>query len=175
MKQQFLTLARYNEWMNRKLYAACETLSDEQRKRDLCAFFKSIHGTLNHILLADSVWLSRFAGDSPSLRREDGSVLAIRSLDQILYDDFQELAEQRSAMDQRLRSWVHEISDDALQHDIMYRTSTGTECAHPLWQGLLHCFNHQAHHRGQATTLLTQLGVDVGATDLIAMLRETES
>jgi uncharacterized damage-inducible protein DinB len=56
------TMARYNRWMNERLYECCSRLPDEARKRDMGAFFKSIHGTLNHLLLADRVWLGRFTG-----------------------------------------------------------------------------------------------------------------
>ena len=75
-------LARYNRWMNDKLYALATTLSDEARKRDQGAFFKSIHGTFNHLLLADRVWLARFHG----VTIPEGFIgPGIRSLDQELY------------------------------------------------------------------------------------------
>ena len=168
----FTTFACYNVWMNRKLYAASAQLDDEQRKRDLGAFFKSIHGTLNHLLLADGVWLSRFTGVAFTPRDKHGEVIAVRALSQVLYEDFEELKEQRSAMDERFQSWVATLTDDSLQREITYKTSAGSEQRNLLWHSLLHCLNHQTHHRGQITTLLTQLNVDVGDTDLIIMLRE---
>src|SRR5512139_2176046 len=96
-------LARYNRWMNDKLYALAATLSDETRKRDVGAFFKSIHGTFNHILLADRVWLARFTG----VTVPDGLMgPGIRSLDQELYGEFEELRRERARTDDELSAWV---------------------------------------------------------------------
>ena len=61
-KTYFTTMARYNRWMNGRVYACCAELSDEERKKDRGAFFESIHGTLNHIILGDLIWIGRFTG-----------------------------------------------------------------------------------------------------------------
>ena len=100
MNRDWLTVsARYNRWMNEKLYRAAASLSDEARKRDLGAFFKSIHGTLNHLLLADRVWLSRFQGVPAP---EGFMAPGIRSLDQELYADFDDLRRERALTDSAL-------------------------------------------------------------------------
>ena len=98
-------LAEYNAWMNGKLYAACATLSDEDRKRDRGAFFHSIHGTLNHVLLADSIWMGRF----------EGAPFNFTSLDQELYASFDELQKQRVETDKRIERWARGVTDSALQ------------------------------------------------------------
>lgn len=161
-------LARYNRWMNDKLYALAATLSDEQRKRDCGAFFKSIHGTFNHLLLADRVWLSRFSG----VPQPDGFMApGIRSLDQELYTDFEELRTERALTDDALSSWVAALTPARLAVPLVF-TRRGHKLESPLWWVVAHVFNHQTHHRGQITTLFTQLGQDSGSTDLYAMLRE---
>jgi uncharacterized damage-inducible protein DinB len=161
-------LARYNRWMNDKLYAAVATLSDEARKRDSGAFFKSIHGTLNHLLLADRVWFARFTGVTVA----DGFMgPGIRALDQELYADFADLRRERELTDDELSAWVSGLSDERLAAPLVFlRRGQKLEC--PLWWAVAHVFNHQTHHRGQITTLLTQQGCDPGVTDLFAMLRE---
>jgi len=161
-------LARYNRWMNDKLYELAATLSDEARKRDCGAFFKSIHGTLNHLLLADRVWLGRFKGVTlPDGHMGPGG---IRSLEQELYADFEELRRQRALTDTELSAWVSELTPERLAAPLVY-FRMGQKHEVPLWWAVCHLFNHQTHHRGQITTLLSQQGHDPGVTDLFAMLR----
>lgn len=160
LSEQACVLAEYNAWMNDKLYAACATLDDAERKRDRGAFFGSIHRTLNHLLLADSVWMGRF----------DGKPFAFKGLDQELYEDFEELRARRSDMDERIGRWARGLTDAALCSKLEF-TSAITKRTHAptLWRVVLHFFNHQTHHRGQLTTLLSQAGVDYGVTDLFLL------
>ncbi len=154
--------ARYNRWMNEKIYALCaERLDDAARKLDRGAFFGSIHRTLNHLLLADRVWLGRFTGQP----------FTFGGLDQELYAEFETLRAERQKTDAELSAWVEGLDDAALEGRLEYKTSRGDLMSHPLWWAISHCFNHQTHHRGQVTTLLMQAGVDPGVTDLVAMLR----
>ena len=164
-------LARYNRWMNDKLYALAATLGDDARKRDAGAFFKSIHGTFNHLLVADRVWLGRFTG----VTVPDGDMApgGIRSLDQELYGDFEELRRERGKTDEALSSWVMGLTPEQLAGSLVYmRRGQKQEC--PLWWAVAHLLNHQTHHRGQITTVLTQQGCDPGVTDLFAMLRDEQ-
>ena len=154
-------MARYNQWMNRKLYEVCAGLTDKERKRDVGAFFKSIHGSLNHILLADRVWMGRFTGRP----------FPVKSLDQELYGDFDELRAEREKEDEIILKWVGALTDEDLDRTLSYSSIANPQPrSHPLWFAVLHFFNHQTHHRGQVTTLLSQRGVDYGVTDLIWML-----
>jgi len=162
-------LARYNRWMNDKLYALAATLSDEARQRDSGAFFKSIHGTFNHLLLADRVWLGRFKG--VALAKGYIGPGGIRSLDQELYADFAELSRERAVTDAELATWVASLTEEALAAPLVYMRR-GQKHDAPLWWAVAHVFNHQTHHRGQVTTLFSQHGCDPGVTDLYAMLRE---
>jgi uncharacterized damage-inducible protein DinB len=158
--RQARLMAAYNAWMNDKLYAACATLSDPERKRDRGAFFRSIHGTLNHLLLADSIWMGRF----------EGKPFAFDSLDQELHAGFDDLRAARNEMDARIERWAAELTEGALGAKLEY-TSAVTKRTHApmIWKVVAHFFNHQAHHRGQLTALLSQAGVDYGATDLLLM------
>jgi uncharacterized damage-inducible protein DinB len=161
--EQFRMMAEYNRWMNEKLYAICATLSDGERKRDRKAFFRSIHGTLNHLLATDRSWLGRFI-ERP---------FPLRSLDQELYADFDELRRERAETDRAIEDFCTGLSEESLDASIEYSTLAGKRYAHPLRPALAHFFNHQTHHRGQLTTLLSQLGIDPGATDLITYFRES--
>ena len=151
-----VSMAAYNRWMNDKVYACSAALSDEERKRDLGAFFKSVHGTLNHLLLADQAWMQRLHGQPVTLKS---------SADE-LYADFDELRAARGRMDDELDRWAAALSDEFVAapyrfYSVIYKR----ELSLPAWAVVVHVFNHQTHHRGQLTTLLKQLGQDPGVTD----------
>lgn len=152
------TLAQYNRWMNQRLYEVCGTLSDADRKEDRAAFFSSIHGTLNHLLLGDRLWMGRF-----TLKP-----FPVESLDQELYADWKELCRERGLTDNDIIEWAENLTDTdlgaSLEFNVMVDKSRRT-C--PLWILVTHFFNHQTHHRGQLTTLLSQAGADPGVTDLM--------
>jgi uncharacterized damage-inducible protein DinB len=166
-------LARYNSWFNARLYDACERLSDEERKRERGAFFGSIHGTLNHLLWGDRLWLARFAAQEGA----DAGPFADDLLDlpagtvhaTVLYEDWVELRAQRARLDSAIEQWLAEAPVDFPLRAMRYSNTKGVQREHPMWMGLTHFFNHQAHHRGQVTTLLAQAGIDPGLTDLIAV------
>ena len=169
----FKTMARYNTWMNRRVYEVAATLSDEERKRDLNAFFCSIHRTLNHLLLTDRVQLGRFIGtDRTQSFDHRGKPIRIRSLDQELYSDFDRLRREREKTDAMIEAWTNEITPEFLAREMLYEAmSAPGRYRVPTWIAVAHFFNHQTHHRGQIATLLSQLGRDVGATDLMALYR----
>ena len=152
------TLARYNRWMNQRLYECCAAIPDADRKRDAGAFFKSIHGTLNHLLLGDRIWMGRFRGKP----------YAVASLAQELYADFAELRAERARMDAAIEEWAGTLNEADLGGELAYISTVNPKPRrYPLWLAVTHFFNHQTHHRGQLTTLLAQRGVDPGVTDLI--------
>jgi len=166
-------LARYNRWMNQRLYTACETLSDEERKRERGAFFGSIHHTLTHLVLADKMWLHRFALQETTFAALPAAALALpegSDYTSELHPDWQDLRQTRDVLDQMIEQWLAEMAPDFLTSTMYYANTKGVQRAHPAWQALTHFFNHGTHHRGQATTLLKQAGVDVGVTDLVALL-----
>lgn len=160
-------MARYNRWMNDKLYAVAAKLTDAERTQDRGAFFGSIHRTFNHLLVADRVWLGRFVGATVA----DGEMgPGIRALDQELYADFAELRRERAKTDDAIDTFVAPLTKEMLVGDLRY-VRRGVVNEFPLWHAVAQVFNHQTHHRGQVTTLLVQAGHDPGVTDLVAMLR----
>jgi uncharacterized damage-inducible protein DinB len=166
MQVYFSMFARYNEWANRRLYEAAAALSDADYRADRGAFFGSLHGTLNHVLVADRIWMSRFTGSGPTYSR----------LDEIPFQDFPPLRSAREAEDHRIVKWIDELQPGALDGSFTYRTIVNpTEITQRLTPALAHFFNHQTHHRGQAHGILTALRGSSGAPslDLIYFQRET--
>ena len=166
-------LARYNRWMNQRLYSACESLTDAQRKADQGAFFKSMHHTLTHLVLADKMWLARFANQGVAFAALPPELLAVPAGSDYtsdLHPDWADLKRTRDALDAAIEQWLADMPAKFLTSTMRYANTKGVKRAHPAWQTMTHFFNHQAHHRGQMTTLLTQAGVDVGVTDLIALV-----
>jgi uncharacterized damage-inducible protein DinB len=158
--------------MNDRIYKVAATLTKEERERDLGIFFQSIHGTLNHILLADRIWIGRFATRTDrkfSALENAKLIFEFESLKQILYSDFEELHRERSETDKSIEQWLQEIDSDILSNPIHYTNSSGKNRSHELWFALTHFFNHQTHHRGQVTALLNQLDRDYGVTDFATM------
>jgi uncharacterized damage-inducible protein DinB len=167
-------LARYNEWMNNKLYEASAALPAGELAADRKAFFGSLLATLNHIVVADTIWLKRFAAH-PRCAAALGPVAALpapATLDQMLFDSLAALRERRAFLDRQILAWCSSLVDDDLEAVISYRRFNGEANNRQLGMLLLHFFNHQTHHRGQATTLLSQAGVDVGVTDLLTLVPE---
>jgi uncharacterized damage-inducible protein DinB len=158
----FQTFARYNAWANDRLYAACAQLSDADFRASRQAFFGSILGTLNHILVGDRAWLGRI----------DGVPSGITRLDEILFDDLAVLRQARVAEDERILKLTETLDAEALSRDLVYRTVAGVEHRTSLVWVLSHMFNHQTHHRGQAHGLLSQTTVKPPPLDLIFFLRE---
>ena len=172
--EQYQALARYNAWMNERLYAVAATMSDAERRRDMDAFFRSIHGTLNHLVLTDRAWLWRFTQDArvaQSLDADGKPIAPTGRLDQELYADFDQLRRERARTDADIVAFALALTPERLGGELVYRTTAGKEQRHVLWWAVSHFFNHQTHHRGQVTTLLKQAGYDPGVTDMIAMLR----
>lgn len=165
-------MAEYNEWMNNKLYEAAMTLSNEELNANRKAFFGSIIGTLNHLVVADTIWLKRFA-THPANYLALEFVKAIPtpiSLDQLLFTEILSLSAHRSELDQIIIDWAHSISEEELDYVMAYSNMKGIAANKNYFSLVMHFFNHQTHHRGQATTLLSQADVDVGITDLLAIV-----
>jgi uncharacterized damage-inducible protein DinB len=166
-------MASYNEWMNSKLYEASGALSPEALALDRNAFFASLFGTLNHIVVADTIWLKRFALHPANYRELDPirNLPQPTSLDQILFVDFGELSRHRKMLDAVISSWANCVTDADLNQVLQYANTKGVVFARRFFSLVMHFFNHQTHHRGQATTMLSQAGVDVGITDLLALIQ----
>ena len=150
--------AAYNAWANARLYDAATALTDFERKRDIKGYFSSLHGTLNHLLAADRIWLKRLTGqgEAPS------------ELGAILFDVFTDLRDARETEDKRLADYASGLSVADIDAELNYNNTRGEAKALPVKVILAHVFNHQTHHRGQATQMMRQLGVaEPPALDLL--------
>ena len=165
-------MAKYNEWMNTKLYEIAMTLPGEELIANRKAFFGSILGTLNHLAVGDTIWLKRFATHPANYSALElvRNLPIPPSLDQLLYTDVQSLSNHRRSLDQVITEWARSITDNDLDHVLHYANTKGVVADKNFFSLVMHFFNHQTHHRGQATTLLSQAGVDVGGTDLLAII-----
>lgn len=170
--EHIVLMADYNQWMNRKVYAAASQLTDAELTTDRQAFFGSILGTLNHLTLGDTVWLKRFAEHPAGFARLAPltSIATPSDLKQLAFANLRELAARRTWMDQLIIDWANSLREPDLDQRLQYHNMRGVANHKPFFALLVHFFNHQTHHRGQATTLLTQAGVDVGDTDLLALI-----
>lgn len=174
MLEYLQRMARYNQWMNQKLYTKVQLLSDDDITKNRGAFFGSILGTLNHILVGDLLWFRRFVASKACKE----ALVSMKdkpkptSLGDILFTDIQTLKEHREAMDKLILSFSSTWDEAMLQSDIRYRDMKGNKHQRVLGELLQHLFNHQTHHRGQVSTLLFQAGVDPEVTDLLVMMME---
>ncbi|MDP1772507.1 MAG: DinB family protein [Methylobacter sp.] len=172
MLEHLRLLSRYNQWMNDKLYNTAAQLPADELARNRGAFFGSLLGTLNHIIVADIIWLQRFS-EHPSQHPALDQIRAMpkpQALAQTLLDDFTALSAERRNLDATIISWCEQLNTSDLNHKLAYRNMKGKASVKNFASLMLHFFNHQTHHRGQATTLLSQQGLDVGVTDLLALI-----
>ena len=165
-------MAGYNQWMNQKVYDAASHLTDAQLLEDRRAFFGSILGTLNHLALGDTVWLKRFARHPAGYLAQAplDAVAMPADLKQLAFADLRALAAYRAWLDQLIIDWANTLQAPELDQRLQYHNMRGVAADKDFGSLLLHFFNHQTHHRGQVTTLLSQAGVDVGDTDLLALI-----
>lgn len=163
---RYKMFAGYNSWANERVYNAAAKLSAEDYRADRGAFFKSVHGTLNHILVADRIWMKRFTGKGEAPTR----------LDAILHEDLSSLRAARDREDARIAAYIGQLTEEELAANFSYLTIVNPKTVtQPLAPALDHLFNHQTHHRGQAHAVLTGLrGREFAPSlDLILFQRET--
>jgi uncharacterized damage-inducible protein DinB len=166
MKSHFEMFAHYNRWANKRIYDAAQALPDADYRADKGAFFRSLHGTLNHLLVTDQIWLRRFTGTGPVHTK----------LDTILYEDLASLRKARAAEDERIIGFIDGLTEHDLAGTFSYVPITNPQpITQPLEPALAHFFNHQTHHRGQAHAIVTSIaGKQAGPVlDLVAFQRES--
>ena len=157
----FSVLAGYNRLANAALYAACAQLSDGERRKTRPAFFHSIHGTLNHILVGDRIWMGRF----------EGRAMPSTALDAILYEGMADLRSARAIEDERIEAFVGRLEAGFLESHMVYTNNAGKPCRDPATLLLAHLFNHQTHHRGQVHDMLSQTVVPPPSLDMHRLVR----
>jgi uncharacterized damage-inducible protein DinB len=163
MKMHFVMMANYNEWANARLFRAAGTLKEALYRKDVGAYFRSLHGTLNHLLVADRIWMRRLTGTGEHPEK----------LNTILFEDLPSLHAARVEEDSRIIAFVQSLDETAFEDVWDYRTLNGTPQRQRRWEILAHLFNHETHHRGQAHAILTVLGVaEPEPLDLLIMQRD---
>lgn len=157
----FISLARYHAWATHKLLADLAVLSDDEWHRDTRLFFGSVHRTVNHLLVADTIWHARFAENrSPRL-----------ALDAELYTDRAAVGAALAGAVQRWAPWADAMDAARLDEALAYIRTDGQAARIPFAQALGHVFNHATHHRGQITAAVTALGHPGPSLDWVALLQ----
>jgi uncharacterized damage-inducible protein DinB len=152
-------MAAYNTEMNRRVYAAADSLSAAQREEVRGAFFGSIHGTLNHLLWGDATWMHRF----DDWAKPPGGIRDSVAL----FPDWDAMKAARADRDARIEAWAARVDPAWLERDLSWFSGAlGRDVTRPVWILVTHFFNHQTHHRGQVHALLTGFGARTGDTDL---------
>lgn len=172
VKSNAVLMAEYNQWMNTVIYESAATLSSAELSKDRGAFFGSIIGTLNHIVVADIIWLKRFAlhpAKFSAIQTLHTTPLP-EKLNAIIFDNLALLREERVRLDRLILDFAHQLTEQALRSELAYTNTKGIAYTKPFGHLIQHFFNHQTHHRGQISTLLSQLGVDIGETDLLVKI-----
>ena len=160
MLDAFRMLARYNRVANERLYEKCGQLDPVEYRLERKGSFGSIHQLLNHILLGDRIWMSRFTGGGNTTP----------PLNSILFDSFPELLSARAAQDEQIEAFFAGIGTDFLRKQLRYTNSQGKDCQETTPVAVLHFFNHQTHHRGQVHVMLSQTDVKPPSLDLLRIL-----
>ena len=161
MLAHFKRFAAYNKWANDRLYSACGQLPDAEYFEERPAFFGSIHGVLNHMMVGDTIWTSRLHGTSPVI-----------ALDAEMYTERDALRDARRKMDDDIIAYMDGLSAADMAGDVTYKTTSGDPFTMARAVILQHFFNHHAHHRGQAHDLLSQTSVEPPVLDLLYYIRE---
>lgn len=163
MLEHLRMMARYNQWANARLCKAVAALDEADYMAERGAFFGSIHGTMNHILVVDRLWRGRV----------EGKPYVVDGLDQIVAASRDQVLSERAAEDEILIAFTDSFDTPRLDTMLTYATMNGIKGTDRCRNVLAHMFNHATHHRGQVHGLLSQVPCDPPSLDLIPFLRET--
>ena len=152
----FLLLANFNKWTNNKIITFCKKLTENEYKKERKAFFSSIHGTLNHLLVVDRAFTSRIEG-----RKHD-----LKNLNQILYENLFQLVDARIKEDKNLIDLVNNLLEENINKEITYKNFEAKKTTCTINMMLITMFNHQTHHRGQVHNMLSQAGMKPPQIDI---------
>jgi len=170
VQSHFQMMANYNSRMNIQILNVVESLSFSEMTKNKGAYFQSILGTLNHIIVGDIIWLSRFNLHSVSYKslKEVIELPKPKSLSDILYSDLKTYRHARHIVDSAVINWLNkDIDVSDFNRNLEYSNTAGIKSSRNFGELVCHLFNHQTHHRGQVSTLLNQMGYDIGATDFL--------
>ncbi|MEL7175712.1 MAG: DinB family protein [Pseudomonadota bacterium] len=164
-REYCVTMARYSQWQNREMLKTLETLPVEELTKERGAFFGSIMGTINHLLWADQMWMSRFDRS----KGPGGGIPESRDLTPTLAV----WGAERFQTDGRILLWAEQVKSLDLVGDLKWFSGAlGQSISRPAAVCIIHMFNHQTHHRGQVHAMMTQAGLSPAATDIPFMPEE---
>lgn len=155
------TMARYNQWANHELFAAVRTLPEGEAAKQRRILFKTILNTLNHPLVADRVWWAHMHKEAHSHK----------ALNEVLYDEFEDLAAARAEMDQRLIDYVDALADNDADEPIDFTLLSGAKGRMNRRMILMHMFNHNTYHRGFVVETFCQIPAALPLIDLPVFMR----
>lgn len=177
-QSHFQLMANYNDRMNLQIVNVVGSIANSHLNENKGGFFESIFGTLNHILVADLIWLSRFNLHSNNYKslQTVSELPTPKNLSDILYSDFESYMYVRKTVDSAIKNWLdNDIDDSDFNRSLEYSNTTGIKTSRNFGELLSHFFNHQTHHRGQISTLLNQIGHDIGVTDFLFDIPEASA
>lgn len=161
MKELFVQYATYNVWANGLLLSTIETLTEEQQNAEIKSSFPSLYKTVLHLLDAESIWWQR-------MKLQEQITVPSKNFT----GNMKELNAQLLKQNSQWHEWVSHINEHGLQHEFIYLNSKKERFKQPVFQMLLHLFNHGTYHRGQLVNMLRQLGVEkIPQTDFIIFSR----
>lgn len=179
IKSSFEIMAEYNALMNQKFCDSISTISNDILWQDQKVFFGSILGTLNHLMVGDLIWLNRF-NQHPSYPKGFKSLTLLRNLPlptmltQVLYEDKESFSSNRQNLDQMIIQFINESNEDDYSKYLRYQNTKNDTFNKSFLMLLQHLFNHQTHHRGQVSALLTQMHIDIAETDLLMLIPDLD-
>ncbi len=173
-KKQFILMAEYNQLMNQRLFTAASQLPEQVLNEDKGAFFQSIMVTLNHIMIGDILWLTRFSKHPSNYLTLQAmpSFTQAEALNQVLFDDLATFYKERQRLDEIIIKFCHELKQEDINNPLTYTNFKKENHSKNFSALILHVFLHQIHHRGQVSTLLSQENISFGETDLPEIVAE---
>ena len=161
MKQLLQQYAAYNIWANKKITETANQLSEEQINKEIISSFPSVYKTVLHLMEVENVWWERL------------QLVEYTTLSGWFTGDFDELSKKLLGLSQQWHGWIQNTNDVNISHVFAYQNSKKEQFKQPVYEMLLHLFNHQTFHRGQLVTMFRQLGLDkIPATDFIVFSRK---
>ncbi|NTS39733.1 DinB family protein [Flavisolibacter sp. BT320] len=162
MKEIILQYAAYHSWANNLLLSTIQSLPEEQHQAAVKSSFPSLYKTVLHMYDAESIWWQRLKLQEKVDRPSD-----------TFTGDMATLSQEVLLQNKRWHQWVTNANEHALQHEFIYYNSRKERFKQPVYQMLLHLFNHGTYHRGQLVTMLRALGVEkIPQTDFIVWSRK---
>ena len=162
MKELLQQLAAYNTWANNLLMEVIENLPVELREKEIPSSFNSLKKTILHMWNAESIWWQRMKLQERITGPADN-----------FNGDMRDILEGLRTQNNHWHEWVIKAQQHHLQHVFQYRNLKGEKFKQPIYQILLHLFNHGTYHRGQIVNMLRQLGIEkIPQTDFIVWSRK---